>query len=98
MSISDLQSSQNQLQIDDGVTIVQNNKDIITSSGAGTQFKKNIQNSGGVGREINSGMQAENITKEMYVPSSMVTPLPDKVPWLGMINMLAQIAEQLLRK
>jgi hypothetical protein len=44
-------------------------------------------------REKNSMLQNENVSKEMFIPSSIVTPLPDKLPWLAVLLKMAALAE-----
>lgn len=90
--ITDGQSTQNSITFQDGISLTQGGKNILTSTASGTEFKKDIKK-GSVQREVNNGFQREFITKEMFIPSSIVTPIPDKMPWFGFFTQIKQLSD-----
>lgn len=100
MMYTDGKSIDNGIKVDDGVIITQGGTDVISTTNNGTQLQKNISNTGAVKRDKNSFMQEENITKWMMIPSSLVTPLPDKLPWLDILfglGAIQQLAIELIK-
>ncbi len=90
---TDGRSTKSGFQIHNGVSMKQNGVEPVRVDETGTTFEKNILNSGNIMREKNSMLQNENVSKEMFIPSSIVTPLPDKLPWLAVLLKMAALAE-----
>ena len=74
-----------------------NNQNVLTAKNGGTELDQNVIVKGGVMRQKNSYMQMENPAKELYIPSSTVTPLPDKFPWLEFLQQFTFIADAIMK-
>ena len=80
---------------DDTISLVSKKEKGIYIDERGVFMQGQIVNNGLTMDEKNGMIQQESLTKETFIPSSMVTPLPDKFPWLQRINKITKIFKQL---
>ena len=69
-----------------------NDKNILNLTNNGVQTQNNVHNTGSIQRERRQYFQADNLQKEFFIPSSMVTPIPSQLPWTGVLNMIQKLA------
>ena len=94
--LTDGRSLSTAVGIDNQIELKVKDQAILKSTKNGTQLSKEIVNKGSVSREKNSLWQMEMPTKEFMIPSSMVTPLPDKFPWFAIFEIASNLVSTIM--